>query len=139
VSVDGGQPEQISNLFINSARISPDGKSIACRYTDENPNLPVRLIIIPIDGGAPSKSFDLLPTTAGSPEWAADGKSINFYDSRTGTTNLWSLPLDGSPMKQLTDFKPDELFNRALSFDGKWMALGRGTMTSDVILISDFR
>jgi hypothetical protein len=28
-------------------------------------------------------------------------------DNRTGTSNLWSLPLDGGPMKQLTDFKPE--------------------------------
>jgi Tol biopolymer transport system component len=139
VSVDGGEPVQISSLFISQARISPDGKSIACRYNDENPNLPVRLAILPIEGGAPTKSFDLLPTTTGSPEWAADGKSVILYDSRTGTPNLWSFPLDGSPMKQLTDFKPDGVFDRQLSFDSKWMAMGRGTVTSDVILISDFR
>jgi Tol biopolymer transport system component len=94
---------------------------------------------MPIEGGAPIKSFDLSPTTTGSPEWSADGKSVNLYDSRTGTPNLWSFPLDGSPMKQLTDFKPDGVFNRQLSFDRKWMAMSRGTVTSDVILISDFR
>jgi Tol biopolymer transport system component len=69
----------------------------------------------------------------------ATGKAIVVYDRRTGTPNLWSQPLDGSPMKQLTDFKPDGVFTRALSPDGKWMALSRGTITSDVILISDFR
>jgi hypothetical protein len=42
-------------------------------------------------------------------------------------------------MKQLTDFKPDGLFARRISGDGKYIALARGTVTSDVILISDFR
>jgi hypothetical protein len=42
-------------------------------------------------------------------------------------------------MKQLTDFKPDTLFNSDLSKDGKFLAMSRGLMTSDVILISDFR
>lgn len=139
VSIDGGQPEQISNLFINQARVSPDGKTLACRYQEENPNSPRKLIILPIEGGTPMKSFDLLPTTVGSPEWVADGKSVIFYDLRTGTPNLWSFPLDGGPMKQLTDFKPDGIFNRQLSFDGKWMAMGRGLVTGDVVLISDFR
>jgi eukaryotic-like serine/threonine-protein kinase len=139
VSVDGGQPEQISNLFILSARLSPDGKLLACRYQDENPNLPQRVMTLPIEGGAAIRSFDLPPTTNGSPEWLPDGKSVNFYDSRTGTPNLWSFPLDGGPMKQLTDFKPDGVFNRQLSFDRKSMALSRGLVTSDVILISDFR
>jgi Tol biopolymer transport system component len=81
----------------------------------------------------------LPPTTNGSPEWTTDGKSVVMYDSRTGTNNLWMVPVDGSPMKQLTDFKPDSLFNRQLSFDGKWMVMARGLVTSDVILISDFR
>ncbi len=139
VSVDGGQPVQLSDLFIGSAQIAPDGKSIVCRYRDPNPNLPQRLIIIPIEGGAPTKSFDLLPTTTGTPEWAPDGKSVTIYDSRTGTPNLWSFPMDGSPMKQLTDFKPDAVVNREVSFDGKYMVMARGLVTGDVILISDFR
>lgn len=139
VSVDGGEPVQITSLFTNSARISPDGKSIVCRYRDENPGLPQRLIVLPIEGGAPTKSLDLLPTTTGTPEWSADGKSVTMYDSRTGTPNLWAVPLDGSPMKQLTEFKPDGVFSRQLSFDRKLMAMSRGLITSDVILISDFR
>jgi serine/threonine protein kinase/Tol biopolymer transport system component len=139
VSIDGGDPVQISNLFISTARVSPDGKSLACRYRDENPNLPARLIILAIEGGASTKSFDFLPTTLESPEWSPDGKSVTVVDSRTGTPNLWSFPLDGSPMKQLTDFKPDGVSNRQLSFDRKWMAMARGLITSDVVLISDFR
>jgi eukaryotic-like serine/threonine-protein kinase len=139
VSVDGGEPVQISDLFITDASISPDGKSIACRYRDQNPSMPARLIILPIEGGTPSKTFDLLPTTIGTPEWAPDGKSVTMYDWRTGSRNIWSFPLDGSPMKQLTDFKSDEVWNRELSFDGKWIAMTLGHSTSDVILISDFR
>jgi len=82
---------------------------------------------------------DLLPSTFGTPEWSADGKSVTLPDNRTGTVNLWNLPLDGSPMKQLTDLKSETLFSRELSMDGKSMALSRGTVTSDVILISNFR
>jgi len=53
--------------------------------------------------------------------------------------NLWSQPLDGGPVKQLTEFKPDELWARGTSRDGKFIAFARGTVTSDVILISDFQ
>jgi TolB protein len=140
-SIDGGEPVQISNLFINTGSISPDGKLIACHYRDENPNSPEKLILLPIEGGAPVKTLDLLPTTGGAPEWSPDGKSLIVADNRTGTSNLWSLPLDGGPMKQLTDYKPDYIFtfDRQWSGDGKLMAMSRGTVTSDVILISDFR
>jgi len=139
VSIDGGQPEQVSNLFIVSARVSPDGESLACRYRDEDPSSPWRLIILPIEGGAPSKTFDLLPTTPDLAAWSSDGKSVTVYDLRTGAPNLWSFPLDGSPMTQLTDFKPDRVFNSQLSFDRKLMVMSRGVVTSDVVLISDFR
>jgi Tol biopolymer transport system component len=139
VGIDGGEPVQIADMFITNAAISPDGKSIASFYQDEKTNAPRRLIILPFEGGPPIKTFDMPPTAGGRPEWALDGKSVTFYDSRSGTTNLWSLPLDGGPMKQLTDFKPDGLFARDSSSDGKSVALARGTISGDVILISDFR
>jgi eukaryotic-like serine/threonine-protein kinase len=138
-SIDGGESVQISNLFITNGSISPDGKFLACRYRDENPNLPARLIILPIEGGTPTKTFDLPPTVIGSPEWTADGKSLTVADTRTGTNNLWSFSLEGGQMKQLTDFKPDGFFNREASPDKKLMAISRGAVTGDVILISDFR
>ncbi|MEK6337558.1 MAG: LpqB family beta-propeller domain-containing protein [Acidobacteriota bacterium] len=138
-SIDGGEAVQISNLFITRGSLSPDGKSFACWYRDEKPNSPDRLIVLPIAGGAPTHTFDMPPTASGTPSWSPDGKAIVIYDRRTGTFNLWSQPLDGGPMKQLTDFKPDGVFARDLSPDKKTMALSRGTITSDVILISDFR
>ena len=138
-SIDGGEAVEISNLFITNGSVSPDGKFIACWYRDEKPNSPDRLIILPITGGAPTHTFDMPPTAWGTPSWSPDGKSIIVYDQRTGTFNLWSQPIDGGPMKQVTDFKPEHVFARDLSPDGKSMALARGTVTSDVILISEFR
>jgi len=138
-SIDGGEPTQISDMFITNAAFSPDGKSLACWYRDQTPNAPRRIIILPIEGGAPTKSFDMPPTAGGRPEWSSDGKSVIIYDDRTGTANLWSVSVDNGQMKQLTDFKPDTMFARALSRDGKLMAISRGIVTSDVILISDFR
>ena len=120
-------------------RFSPDGKFFACFYQDEKPNSPERLLILPFEGGSPVKTFDLAPSSRGVPDWTPDGKAITFYDSRTGTVNLWSQPLDGGPVKQLTEFKPDELWARGTSRDGKFIAFARGTVTSDVILISDFQ
>jgi hypothetical protein len=47
--------------------------------------------------------------------------------------------LDGGKPVQLTDFKTDQIFWFDFSRDGKQLALSRGTQTSDVILIRDFK
>jgi len=48
-------------------------------------------------------------------------------------------PFDGGAPKQLTNFTSDRIFWFDFSRDGKQVALSRGTQTSDVILIRDFR
>ena len=66
-------------------------------------------------------------------------RALNYIDIINGVSNIWSLPLDGGPLKQLTDFKADQIFWFDFSRDGKQLALSRGTQTSDVILIRDFK
>ena len=51
------------------------------------------------------------------------------------TDNLWLQHLDGSPGKQLTDFKSGLIRDFDWSFDGKQLAVVRGQRDSDVVLI----
>jgi tricorn protease-like protein len=63
-----------------------------------------------------------------------------YYISTIGDVgNLWSLPLDGSPPQQLTNFKSHQLGNFILSPDGERVAFWRGTESRDVVLLSNFR
>jgi hypothetical protein len=71
--------------------------------------------------------------------WTPDARALTDIDTINGVSNIWSLPLDGGPPKQLTDFKTDQIFLFDFSRDGKQLALSRGTQTSDVILIRDFK
>lgn len=57
----------------------------------------------------------------------------------SGVSNLWAQPVDGGPARQLTTFTSEHIFWFDYSRDGKQLALSRGTATSDVILIGDFR
>jgi Tol biopolymer transport system component len=54
-------------------------------------------------------------------------------------SNIWSQPLNGGKPVQLTNFTTGRIFNFDWSRDGKWLALARGSMTNDVVLISDLR
>jgi hypothetical protein len=67
------------------------------------------------------------------------GQALAYIDTRQGVSNLWAQPLAGGPPEQITDFKSELIFEFAWSRDGKQLALARGTQTSDVVLIRNFR
>jgi serine/threonine protein kinase len=138
VSIDGGDAVQLTDKYTNSPEVSPDGKWIVCSYR-KDVNSTWRYAIIPYEGGEPIKVFDLLGKK-GNFRWSPDGRSLYYLrDTSGGVTNVWSFPLDNKPPKQLTDFKTEQIYNFAWSPDGKQLVLARGTTTSDVLLIKDFR
>jgi len=138
VSIDGGQPVQLTDRFSQSPAFSPDGKQIACRYLDQ-PNGQYQLAILPSEGGAPIKTFTIPTGAITTRRWTVDGRALIYGVTQKGVTNLWSQPIDGSPPKQLTNFASEIIFGFDLSRDGKQVALARGTESSDVVLISNFK
>jgi Tol biopolymer transport system component len=91
---------------------------------------------MPIEGGEPTKLSYLVGAAFG---WAPDGKSVLSVDNRNGVSNLMSLPLDGHPPKQVTNFTEGTIFKFAWSADGKQLFLARGSVNSDVVLISNVK
>jgi Tol biopolymer transport system component len=69
--------------------------------------------------------------------WAHDGHALIYVRTRNGVSNLWSQPLDGGAPRQVTDFKSDLIYRFSYSRDGQQLALARGTMSRDVVLISE--
>jgi Tol biopolymer transport system component len=69
--------------------------------------------------------------------WAPDSRAIVYRDTKGDVSNLWRLPLDGSPPTQFTDFKSDTIRNFSYSRDGKHIALSRGNVTRDAVLITE--
>ena len=68
--------------------------------------------------------------------WTADSKSLTYVDHRGGVDNLWTQPIDGSPAKQITEFKDSRIFSFDWSSDGRLLA-SRGVQTNDVVLITE--
>jgi len=143
VSIDGGEPVPLTDEFTSNPTVSPDGNLVACFYREDHPDAPwTKVAIIPFAGGDPIKVLDLpRPSFTLDPglRWTPDGRALTYIDTINGVSNIWSLPLDGGPPKQFTDFKTDQIFWFDFSRDGKQLAVSRGTQTSDVILIRDFR
>jgi len=98
------------------------------------------IALIPFEGGEPSKLLDLPPgVQTANLRWLPDGRDLTYIVNRGGISNIWIQPLDGSPAKQLTDFKSDRIFSFDWSPDGKWLALSRGPEQRDVVLMSDLK
>jgi Tol biopolymer transport system component len=145
IPLDGGTPVQLTDKFSGAPQISPDGKLVACIYFDEA-STPARLALISSEDGKPVKLFDIQPTAVlpnslelGVIRWTTDGKAMTYVDTREGVSNIWRQPLDGGKPVQLTDFKSDHILSFDWSRDGKQLALGRGTKTNDVVLISSMK
>jgi serine/threonine protein kinase/Tol biopolymer transport system component len=140
VPIDGGSPVQVTDYFTGVPVVSPDGKFIACAYIDERMT-PRRYVtaVIPITGGRPLKEFEFPRPFQQVVRWTPDSRTLTYLVTSGGVSNIWRQPLDGGKPEPLTDFQTDMIFQYDWSRDGKQLALARGTVTSDVVLITDFK
>jgi Tol biopolymer transport system component len=132
------------------AAISPDGKLIMYIGPPDSPaatteasesssaSKPNLLKVIPFDGGVPFNRLEW-PVSAGAFQWAPTGEAVDYVLTKNGISNIWRQKLTAGPAKQITNFESGLIFDFAWSHDGKQLALTRGSESSDVILISNFR
>ncbi|HEV7681393.1 MAG TPA: protein kinase [Pyrinomonadaceae bacterium] len=135
ISIDGGTPIPLNKKLATQPAISPDGKLVACRYREADLS-PFRLGLIDFATGETVKVIEL-PPNENSFGWSDDSRAVLFLQRRNGISNIWSQPIDGSAPRQITFFKSDLTFGFAFSRDGKSLALSRGTISNDVVLIAD--
>ena len=138
VSINGGDSEQLTDYPSVCPVVSPDGRWISSYYRAET-KAPWKLAIIPFNGGSPVKTFDIPQNVVfrSLVRWTPDGLALAYITSRNGISNIWIQPLDGSPPKQTTDFKSDQVLWFDWSRDGRQLGVSRGNVTSDVVLIKD--
>lgn len=135
VALEGGEASRITDKLTSQTSISPDGTLIACRYREQDLS-PFQLGLIDFATGRTVKTMDLPPTERNL-DWTSDGRGIVYVDSRGGVSNIWVQPIDGGAPRQLTNFNSDLIFAFDLSRDGKQIALSRGNISNDVVLIAD--
>lgn len=142
ISIDGGEDKSLTDFTALFPVVSPDGKYIACRYSDGQPTTGLKIAAIPVEGGQPTKVFNFPPPSF-SPQpqqvrWTPDSKSLTWFEERGGIWNIWSQAVAGGEPKQLTDFKSDQIFSFAWAKDGT-VVCTRGTVTNDVVLMSSVK
>lgn len=137
VGINGGEAVHLTEKGSRDPTVSPDGTLVACFYRTE-PGGPNKIGLLPFAGGE-VKFVCELPAHYGRFRWTSDGRALSYADKQSGVGNIWIQPLDGSPPKQLTNWKADPIPAFDWSRDGKWLAYAVGSVTSDVVLITDAR
>lgn len=111
---------------ISDPRISPDGLSVAyvVRETDLPNNKGIRNIWL-LDlakGDAAPRKLTGSPGNNDTPRWSVDGQSIYFNSTRSGSSQIWRLDLNGGEARQVTNL-PLDINAFVLSPDGKKIAI----------------
>jgi Tol biopolymer transport system component len=132
VSVDGGEPAQLTDFVATSPEVSPDGKMIACIGRNESKR---RLLILPIDGGPAVKEMDFFGWVSRI-EWMNDGQAVIYAGDRNGRRAIIKQSLNGGLTEEPLNLDTDELFDFGYSPDGRSFALNRGAWLNDLVLIS---
>ena len=139
VASEGGTPPiRLTTKESALSSISPDGKFFACNYQDA-PGTSYKIAIIPVDGGEPTKLFDIPGSFGRTIHWTSDGNALSYVATQEGVSNIWMQNLEGGAPKQLTVFKDQRIYGFAWSRDGKQLAISRGVTNNDVVLIRDFQ
>jgi Tol biopolymer transport system component/DNA-binding winged helix-turn-helix (wHTH) protein len=151
VPITGAMPPEVlaqdfGGGFGASLKISPDGKRIMYLAMPDPPvspgsqseSNPYRLKVIPFDGGIASYQV-AWPVSASVARWAPAGDAVEYALTSNGVSNIWRQKLGGGPPKQITNFESGLIFDFDWSHDGRQLALRRGSESSDVIMIRNFR
>ncbi|HXU32837.1 MAG TPA: S9 family peptidase [Thermoanaerobaculia bacterium] len=110
---------------ISDPQPDPQGNRIAfsVRVTDFSTNgASYDLWLVNADGSG-LRRLTSDPKRDTDPRWAPDGKSLFFLSTRSGSSQIWRLPLDGGEPSQVSDL-PLDVSALKVSPDGSRLAFG---------------
>jgi serine/threonine protein kinase/Tol biopolymer transport system component len=142
VGLDGSHRQQVSNIPCDQPAASPNGRLIACYSAEVTPGSGPRIVLLPADGGSAVKMLRppaTIETPVSNLRWTPDGTAIAYVDTRDEVSNVWTLPLDGGPPRQLTAFTTERIYKFDLNADGSRIACARGGASTDLVLLRNFR
>lgn len=135
VPIDGGTAQVVTDLPLHSYDISPDGKTAASATVNHAGNHKLMLALAATDTGVMQlRKFERDPMMR-ILRFTPDGKAVVYPIHENSVDNLWRQPLDGSPGRQITSFKSESILDFHWSFDGSKLAMVRGHIESNVVLL----
>ena len=104
-----GIDDMLAMERVSDPQVSPDGKAVLfnLRVTDLAANKGrTDLWLVNIDGSG-LRQLTQHEAADVNGRWMGDGRSIAFLSSRSGSMQVWQLPVDGGEATQLTDLALD--------------------------------
>ena len=140
VSIQGGEPAQIFTDKTWRVAFAPGGGQIAFFGRRDGQR---KLFVKSFPGGEITHEFDAPSSNATPPKivWAKDARTIFYSDSdeTLEIDNLWQQPLGGGERRQLTNFDAEWIYDFGFSPDDRWLAVVRGAMNYDAVLLKGFK
>ena len=106
-----------SGTFI-TGYFSPDGKKVAA--SRNNPGKGMEIMIYDL-GRSTKTQFTFAQSRDDDPVWSPDGRTIIFDSSRSGRTDLYTRPANGSQAEQLFYHDDTDKYPSSWSADGKYV------------------
>jgi eukaryotic-like serine/threonine-protein kinase len=136
VPVKGGEPTEMP-LYSNSDwAISHDGRQVAYTFFDEakrRPNVAIRRI----DEPAPYMVLDISPIYILS--WTTDDAGLLYREREAGNdpfSTVWIHDLKQKEPRVFLSVEPDTVFDAVVSSNGKRVAVVRGRLFTDAVMLS---
>ena len=123
--------------------LSRSGKQIGYpHFLTQGDRMVMRLGIAAVndqgDIGPLTASYEpLLGTTEG--RWNYNDADLLVLVTRNGVSNILGQSYSDAPPKPLTQFDTGRILSFDISPDGKQLAIGRGDVIGDAVLLTDFR
>lgn len=135
IPAEGGAKTYLNEETIYLFSFSPDGKSIAYSFLDDQKKRWMVAVRNVADFQL-QKTFEINPISL--LEWSPDGKNLIYNASETFRDggSLWLQPLDGSTPKSLLEAKEDRIFWAAWSPDKQKLFMTRGRTISNIVMLT---
>ncbi len=135
-SINGENKTQITSRMTKTPRISPDGKTIACYFSDTENNL--SLTLLSAETGEIIKQLET-PSNDDIPflDWSKDGENLYLVLQENKVFSLWKLTLKNLNTEKMREWENDDIFRFVISKDGKRVFYEVGTEINSVVLLKN--
>ncbi len=132
--IAGGEPIKLTNVIAFAPKLSPDGKTIACLFSESRK--PPQLTLISAEDGRILRHFDLPSENRPLYEWSADNRNLYVFSDGLGTSTLRRLSVAEPKPQKIKEWQ-DRVFRFAISNDGQQIFYEMGKEATSILHLQD--